>query len=71
MNTDNAMEILEGRFDYSLITDEPTLHILKEIANIWKLLGDGKVDTIITKDDFQHFWKRAKESLIIGGTKRL
>ena len=57
------MDILEGRFDYSLITDEPTQHILKEISNIWKLVGDGKVDVIITKEDFQHFWKRAKERM--------
>ena len=56
-----AMEILDGRFDCSLITDKPAQHILKEIANIWKLLGDGKVDIIITKEDFQHFWKRANE----------
>ena len=45
------------------------INILKEIANIWKLLGVGNVDTIITKDDFQHFWKRAMESLILGGTR--
>ena len=55
------MQILEGKFNYSLITDEPTQHILKEMAEIWKLIGKGEVDIIITKDDFQHFWKRAKE----------
>ena len=31
VDTETAMDILEGRFDYSLITDEPTQHILKEI----------------------------------------
>ena len=56
-----AMQILEGMFDYSLITDKPTQHILKEMAEIWKLIGNGKVDIIITKEDFQHFWRRAKE----------
>ena len=56
-----AMQILEGWFDYSLITDKPTQHILKEMAAIWKLIGKGEVDIIITKDDFQHFWKRTKE----------
>ena len=35
--------------------------ILKEIARIWILMGDGEVNIIITKQDFQHYWRRVKE----------
>ena len=55
------MDILEGKFDCSLVEGTPTGEILKEIAVIWKMVGNGKVDIFITKEDFQHFWKRAKE----------
>ena len=38
------MDILEGRFDCSLVKGTPTGKILKEIAEIWKLVGDKKED---------------------------
>ena len=38
-----------------------TIIILKEIARIWRLMGDGEVSVIITKEDFQHYWQRTKE----------
>jgi len=34
-------------------TDGPTLIILEEIARIWKKLGDGEVNIIITQEDYQ------------------
>ena len=61
VDTDTAMDILEGKFNCSLVEGTPTGEILKEIAEIWKMVGNGKVDIFITKEDFQHFWKRAKE----------
>ena len=61
MDTDTAMDILEGKFDCLLVEGTPTGEILKEIAVIWKMVGDEKVDIFITKEDFQLFWKHAKE----------
>ena len=60
VDTDTAMDILKGKFDFSLVAGTLTGEILKEIAVIWKMVGNGKVDIFITKEDFQHFWKRAK-----------
>ena len=42
-------------------TDEATCTLLKEIARIWKEMEEKNVDIVVTKDDFQHYWKRAKE----------
>ena len=42
VDTETTMDILEGRFDYSVITDKPTWHILEEIANIWKRYWEMK-----------------------------
>ena len=55
------MEILEGTFTPPKGTDPATIIILNEIARIYKLMGEGKVSIIITKEDFQHYWKRVKE----------
>ena len=42
-------------------TGGPTLLLLEEMANIWQLMKDGRVDIVVTVDDFQHYWRRAKE----------
>ena len=42
-------------------TDKATCTLLKEIAHIWKEMETGNVDIVVTRDDFQHYWKRAKE----------
>ena len=36
-------------------TDPATIIIPKEIARIWRLMGEGEVRVIITKKDFQHY----------------
>ena len=48
------MEILEGTFKLPQGTDPATVIILNEILRIWRLMGDGEVSIIITKEDFQH-----------------
>ena len=62
INTDIAIAILEGRFEVlPPHTDGPTLLLLEEMANIWQMMKDGKVDIVVTVDDFKHYWRRAKE----------
>ena len=61
VNSKTAIDILEGKFNAPVGTDGATLLLFHEISNIWKLMKDGKVDIVITKEDFQYFWKRAKE----------
>ena len=38
-----------------------TVIILNEISRIWRLMGEGEVSIIITKEDFQYHWKSVKE----------
>jgi hypothetical protein len=33
---------------------------LKEIARIWRLTSNGEISIIITKEEFQHYWRRVK-----------
>ena len=56
------MEILEGTFKPPKGTDPATVIILNEISRIWRLIGDGEVSIIITKEDFQHYWRRVKNA---------
>ena len=48
------MEILEGTFTPPKGMDPSMILILNEIARIYKLMGEGEVSIIITKEDFQH-----------------
>ena len=62
-DTKTAEEILEGTFIPPPGTDGPTIIILEEIARIWKKMGDGEVNVVITREDYQHYWKRVKERI--------
>ena len=42
-------------------TTPTTIIILDEIARIWAKMGEGEVDIVVSVEDFQHYWKRAKE----------
>ena len=53
-DTSAGMELLEGTFTPPKGTDPATIIILNEIARIYKLMGEGEVSIIITKEDFQH-----------------
>ena len=59
------MEILEGTFIPPKGTDPATLIILNEIARIYKLMGEDEVSIIVTKEDFQYYWKRVKERTVL------
>lgn len=69
VDSKTAVNILEGKFDAPAGTDGATLLLFHEISNIWKSMKDGKVDIVITKDDFKYFWKRAKERTASSITK--
>jgi hypothetical protein len=56
-----GMEILEGTFKFPTGTDPATVIFLNKIARIWKLVEEGKLSIIRTKEDFQHYWRRVKE----------
>ena len=43
--------------------DGLTLSILEEIMRIWKKMGDREVNIIITREDYQHYWKRVEERI--------
>ena len=55
VDTEAGAEILEGAFEPPPETDPATVIVLKEIARIWRLMGNGEVSVIITKEDFQHY----------------
>ena len=54
-DTEAGAEILEGVFEPPPETDPATVIVLKEIARIWRLMGNGEVSVIITKEDFKHY----------------
>ena len=58
---ETAVEILEGLFEPPDNMDGPTLLLFEEMGRIWKKMEAGEVDIVVTADDFQHYWKRAKE----------
>ena len=60
-NTETAEKILDGTFDPPKGTDGPTVILLEEIAQIWKKMGEGEVTIAVSKEDFHHYWKIAKE----------
>ena len=55
VDSKTAIDILEGKFDAPVGTDGATLLLFHEISNIWKSMKDGKVNIVITKEDFQYF----------------
>ena len=63
-DTEAGMEILEDTFKSPTGTHPATVIILNKIVRIWRLMGDGEVSIIITKEDFQHDWRRVKERTV-------
>ena len=60
-NTETAEKILDSTFDPPKGTDGPTVILLEKITRIWKKMGEREVTIAVSKEDFQHYWKRAKE----------
>ena len=53
--------ILEGTFIPQPMTAMSTIIIMEEVSRIWKKMGNGEVNIVISQEDFQYYWKRAKE----------
>ena len=60
-DTETAEMILDGTFVPPEGTDGPTRIILEEISKIWHKMEGKEVDIVITREDFQFFWKRSRE----------
>ena len=60
-NTETAVEILEGRFVPPADTPASTRLILEEVGRIWAKMGTSEVDIVVTREDFQYYWRRKKE----------
>ena len=60
-DTETAETILDGTFVPPGGTDGPTRIILEEISNIWHKMEEEEFDIVITRDDYQFFWKRLRE----------
>ena len=56
-DTRAATDILEGTFKLPKDTSPATLIILKEIASVWKKMGEGGISITVSKDDFRYCWK--------------
>ena len=55
-----AFTILEGTFMPPPGITPTTMIILEEIETIWAKMGEGEVEIVVSIEDFQYYWKRAK-----------
>ena len=60
-DTEAGAQILEGTFVPPPGIETATILILNNIVMIWAEMGEGKVSITITREDFQHYWRRMKE----------
>lgn len=60
-DTGTAAEILEGSFVPPPTTEPATAIVLEEMGRIWEQIGEGEVSVVVTREDFQYYWRRAKE----------
>ena len=65
-DTEAGIEILEGTFKPPKGTDPATVIILNEILRIWRLMGDGEISIIITKEALEK--DERTHSVIVLGT---
>jgi len=56
-----AQQIMEGTFGIPDEINDATVLILEEIGRIDVKLSNGEITIDITKEEFQHFWKRVQE----------
>ena len=54
-DTETAVEILEGRFVAPEGTDRYTLLLFEEMGRIWKEMEAGRVDIVVTEDNFRYY----------------
>ena len=59
--TEIAQQIVEGTFDIPDEIEKATAEILEEIGSMEIQLTNGSVSIDITPEEFQQYWKRARE----------
>ena len=60
-DTQFAQQILEGTYEAPEGTDEFTVMLLKECAEMYNKMSREEVATYITVEEYQYYWKRVKE----------
>ena len=60
-DTEIATTIMEGTFVPSPSMATSTIIILEEIARILEKMSTGGVNMVISQEDHEYYWKRAKE----------
>ncbi len=60
-DTECSQQILEGTYDFPPDTDIWTKKILQEAHYTFSCMSSAEILTIITKKDFQDFWRRVDE----------
>ena len=58
-DTAAAREILEGTYTFPPGTDKFTINLLQEASKIFTTTSLHKIATMVTMDDFQHWWRKA------------
>ena len=61
-DTEIAQSILDGRFECGPEIDDATALLLEEIGRLGSMLTNGEVIIEITPEEFQEYWRRAKEA---------
>ena len=60
-DSDIEQQLVEGSFEIPDEVDDVTALILEEIGNIGLKLLNGDIAIVITKEEFQVFWKQMRE----------
>ena len=64
-NTDSANMILQGSYRPPPYVSSSTKQLLKQIGEVAIAHKNQKINPIITKQDFQCYWKGSRENNII------
>ena len=62
-DTEAAEQILAGTLVPPPGTAASTTIILDEIGRIWKEMGKGEAEIVVSQDDFQYYWKTVRERM--------
>ena len=60
-DTEIAEQILVGTFVPPLGTPASKIATIDEIGRIWKEMGKGEAEIVVSQDDFQYYWKTVRE----------
>ena len=66
-DTEIAEQILVGTFVPPLGTPASKIATIDEIGRIWKEMGKGEAEIVVSQDDFQYYWKSVRSARFGGG----